>query len=133
MRVTLYGVKKRMQGTLGNPCFECEHADVVTDENLTESLIVSQEGMRLDVEWTNRADGNHSNSIFKNPKVEVPDTDRKVIIMVTIYDWFCAKWDASTETWQGVGRHEGLVYSRCYPHLWMEMQEEFKVKRKENL
>ena len=54
MRVTLYGVTKRLQGTLGNPCFECEHIDVVTDEHLTESLIVSQDDMRLNVEWTNR-------------------------------------------------------------------------------
>lgn len=32
------------------------HVDIVTDEQYTESLIVSQEDYRLDVEWTNRAE-----------------------------------------------------------------------------
>ena len=32
------------------------HIDIVTDEQYTESMIISQESYRLDVEWTNRAD-----------------------------------------------------------------------------
>ena len=68
-------------------------------------------------------------SIFKDPNIEVPDTDRHVIIMVTIYDWFVAKWDAAEELWKGVGRHDGIVFSRGYVHRWMDMQDDFYIKQ----
>ena len=65
--------------------------------------------------------------LWHNPNEEVPDNDRQVIIMVTIYDWFCARWDAETETWRA-GRDGDIVFSRGYVHLWLDMQEEFKVR-----
>lgn len=68
-------------------------------------------------------------SIFKDPRIEVPDTDRQVIIMVTIYDWFVAKWDANERIWKCCGRHEGYNFSRGYVHRWMEMQDDFKVRQ----
>ena len=78
-----------------------------------------------DVEYV-RAD-----SLWHNPHEEVPYDNRQVIIMVTIYDWYCARYDAETETWRA-GRHGDIVFSRGYVHLWLDMQEEFKVRIKED-
>ena len=55
MIVRLYDAKR----VIGSPdlAFKVEgHIDIVTDERYTESVIISQENNRLDVEWTNRAD-----------------------------------------------------------------------------
>ena len=47
------------------------HVDIVTDEQYTESLIISQENYRLDVEWTNRADDHkEKNRTVWNEEVE---------------------------------------------------------------
>lgn len=73
--------------------------------------------------------GVEEKSIFKDPRIEVPDTDRQVIIMVSIYDWFVAKWDSTEELWKGIGRHKEVIFSRCYPHRWMEMQDDFYIKQ----
>lgn len=54
MIVRLYDAKRIVGPT--DLAFNVEgHIDIVTDEQYTESVIISQENSRLDIEWTNRA------------------------------------------------------------------------------
>jgi len=68
MIVRLYDAK-RIVGSTGL-AFNVEgHIDIVTDEQYTESVIISQENHRLDVEWTNRADDHDRDKILSFLKV----------------------------------------------------------------
>lgn len=46
------------------------HIDIVTDEQYTESMIISQENYRLDVQWTNRAGDHQENHPVWTDEVE---------------------------------------------------------------
>lgn len=69
MIVRLYDAKRIVGST--DLAFNVEgHIDIVTDEQYTESVIISQENHRLDVEWTNRAYDHKDNRPVWNDEVE---------------------------------------------------------------
>ena len=63
MIVRLHDAKRVIGST--DLAFKVEgHIDIVTDDRYTESVIISQENHRLDVEWTNRADDHDKDKIL---------------------------------------------------------------------
>ena len=69
MIVRLYDAKRIVGST--DLAFNVEgHIDIVTDEQYTESVIISQENHRIDVEWTNSADDHKENRPVWNDEVE---------------------------------------------------------------
>ena len=56
MIVTIHGSKRRLNSHWG-PVFDCDYVDIITDESLHESMIVTQtEDYRLEVNYTNKAE-----------------------------------------------------------------------------
>ncbi len=57
MIVRLHGILKRYQPSGDAVSFECDFVDIVTDiDTYSESVIVSQDGTKLNVEYTNKED-----------------------------------------------------------------------------
>lgn len=56
MIVRLHDAKRIQFG--GDVAFLVEgHVDIISDERYTESMIISQDSDRLDVQWTNKKEG----------------------------------------------------------------------------
>ena len=57
MIVRLHGITKLFQPNGDATSFECDFVDIVTDiDTYSESVIVSQDGTKLNIEYTNKED-----------------------------------------------------------------------------